>query len=695
MVRVSEAQVTATLPAPAAAPPARIPRSQAPAPAHRRRRPPPGPSWWRRARPATALAARHLGVILLFALPAVVLWWHAWDGHLASTLTCPCGDPGQQVWFVAWPAYAVSHGVSPFFSHALNPPGGVNLLSSTSSPLMGVLMIPVTWALGPVAATTVALTLAPALSAWGCWLACRRFTRWAGAPWVAGFIFGYCPFIVSNLATGHVQLSLLVVPPLALLVAYELLVVQRGDPWRWGGLLGVLLAAQFFISTEILTLMAVVGVVGLVVWAALTWRSLAATAGYAARGAVAAAGVSGLLLALPAWFALDGPSAVHGTPWPGIQVAGVRLFDLWNPGPFAKPEDLFVRIGGYEGLNGPPLTYVGWAVLALAAASVVVAFRRRFTRWLLVVIPVTLVMALGIFAWTSPTGFADLPWLPWQTLGRLPLLDRVAPQRFMALIDLLLAVLVALGLDAVWSNWLAVRHGNRRRLRRERRAVGVALLAVSAASLVPVWWTYQVPLFTERVSVPAWYGDAARRVPPGSVVLAYPFPLSSTSMSQAMVWQALDGMRFTLAGGYLKVPGAGGRPLALHHQGLADDTLGALSQTADGPLPSGTPAQIGALRDALRSWGVRYVVVADRGIAPVYTTDVLTAVVGRVPAVVDGAWVWDLQGHPAAGAPAAGAAALHHCVPQPQEGRAPPGPLPLTGPSCVAFWSHAPAVPGA
>ena len=54
-------------------------------------------------------------------------------------------------------------------------PYGANLLSNTSGTLVGVVLGPVTWLWGPVAATNVALTLAPALSAWGCWVAVRPF----------------------------------------------------------------------------------------------------------------------------------------------------------------------------------------------------------------------------------------------------------------------------------------------------------------------------------------------------------------------------------------------------------------------------------------------------------------------------------------------------------------------------------------
>ncbi len=98
----------------------------------------------------------HLVALAGFTVPAVALWWHVWSGHPSSTLTCGCGDPAQEVWFMAWPAWAIAHLHNVFFSGAVNVPDGANLLSNTSGTLVGVVLAPVTWLFGPVAATNVA-----------------------------------------------------------------------------------------------------------------------------------------------------------------------------------------------------------------------------------------------------------------------------------------------------------------------------------------------------------------------------------------------------------------------------------------------------------------------------------------------------------------------------------------------------------
>lgn len=648
-------------------------------PAHRGSRTPRPVARW------LGLVVRQLGVIAAFAVPGVVLWWHAWDGHLSSTLTCACGDPGQQVWFIAWPEYALAHGQNPFFSHLVYAPQGANLLSSTSSLFMGTLMIPVTALAGPVAATTVALTLAPALSAWGCWLACRRLTGWGPPAVLAGLLFGYSPFVVDNLALGHVQLTLLVVPPLALLVAYEVTVVQRGSPWKWGLGLGLLLAVQFMISTEVLVMLVLVGAAGAVLWAALSWRTVRAKLPFALRAGAGALLAGAVLTAYPAWYALDGPRHIVGSPWPGIQIYGIWLSDIVNPGPYAGPVNSLTQIGGYEGALGPPLSYLGLGVVLLAVASLIVAYRRRLTWLLFALSGLSVVLASGIVLWWTHSRALSVPWLPWQTLSKLPLLDRVGPQRFMIFADLFAALLIAVGLDALRARLRSGAPGRTPVRRLRAHLATAATVAAALVVLVPIWVTYQIPLQTERVGVPAWFTSAARRVPAGSVVLTYPFALSASGMAQPMVWQAEDGMHFELAGGYLKAPGPGGEPLGEGAPGSAVNTLASLSQQAVGPLPDGTPQQIGNLRQAVERWHVSYVVVTDTARAPLYAASLFTAVIGRAPAVSHDAWVWDLRQQPLrAVSPPLAAAALHACA-APTVGRAPAAePLPEARQQCVA-----------
>jgi hypothetical protein len=246
----------------------------------------------------------------------------------------------------------------------------------------------------------------------------------------------------------------------------------------------------------------------------------------------------------------------------------------------------------------------------------------------------------GAAIWLSP-GHADFEkWLPWQWLTNLPVLDDVESVHFVALADLAVAVTIAAGIGAVrsWRVWAQVP--------RALRLLGLLVLCGTVAVMAePVWSSYRAPLAVEKVRLPPWYATTARTVAPGAVIASYPFPASAAAESRPMVWQAADGMRFRLAGGYAKVPGRTGGVIGTGPRGSATWTLDALTLAYGraGARFQLTAAELSHLRVALRNWHASYIVVADTGAAPVEAAGVFTAVTGTVPLVSHRAWVWDLR----------------------------------------------------
>ena len=114
--------------------------------------------------------------------------------------------------------------------------------------------------------------------------------------------------------------------PLILTALDEILIRQRHSAVWSGVLLGLLVFGQFFLSTELLAITAVVAVVGVVVLAVgalLSDRSaLRRLAPHAAVGLAVGLGVGAALLAWPVWFALDGPAHLSGLVWPNVNVLG-------------------------------------------------------------------------------------------------------------------------------------------------------------------------------------------------------------------------------------------------------------------------------------------------------------------------------------------------------------------------------------
>jgi hypothetical protein len=235
------------------------------------------------------------------------------------------------------------------------------------------------------------------------------------------------------------------------------------------------------------------------------------------------------------------------------------------------------------------------------------------------------------------------------------------------------------GLDALFlRHW---RPGSWPASRRRAVTVG-ATVVVTALSLVPVFATFDVPLTVESVRIPSYFRHVAPTLPEHSVVLTIPFAVSGSA--EPMLWQAVGGMHFDLAGAALKTPGPGGGPVAQGAPGsarriLTDLTFGAV------PKPIGTPAEINEVRQALGAWRVDRVVIAGNSADPVYASGFLTMVIGVGPTTEHGALVWNLQHGNAPALPALGGS-LGLCELAADAPAARADPLSMS--HCVLFGAH-------
>ncbi len=129
------------------------------------RRPPPAsgpddPPGARPRRPWPFVAAA-----LAYAALSAVIWWHVLP-HPTTVTTCDCGDSALTLWVIKWPAYALSHGLNPFYSDKLLVPVGINMAPNSLG--LGVLAAPVTWLWGPVASLNLIDLVSPPCRRWPC-----------------------------------------------------------------------------------------------------------------------------------------------------------------------------------------------------------------------------------------------------------------------------------------------------------------------------------------------------------------------------------------------------------------------------------------------------------------------------------------------------------------------------------------------
>lgn len=608
---------------------------------------------------------------LLYLVLALVLWWQVWTTHPTTTTTCGCGDAARFLWFFEWPAFALTHGHNVLYSQWLFHPTGINLLNDTSVIALGIVLAPVTLAFGPVASMNVALTLAPVLSSLAMFVAVRRWVRWQPAALVGGLVYGFSPFLVTELAFNQLNIAFLAVPPLMVVALDELLVRQRRSPYGIGAAMAVLVTVQFFVSTEVLViagLFTAVAVALMVVFVGIRCpQELGPRLGHALKGSATAVGGAAVLLAYPVWFLLRGPAHLTGPIWSNGTLShyGNTMTSFFTTGGLAQIRSQSLRFGGYQGPLLPGLGYLGVGVVVVAVAGLLVW---RHDRRLL------LFGGVGIVAAVLSLGPGHGHWVPWQVVEKVPWVGDVVEIRLTAVIALCAAVMVAVVIDRV-RTWVSER---RSALPVPADLVAAAVMVVALAPTV-VALAPNVPLTTRPVQLPRWYAEVGATLPSGNVVLAYPAPFSGLQSSQA--WQAVNRMRWAQAGG----GGPEGQPQRAGSARAGFEVLFGASLALGAP-PAPTSANLAAVRHALVAWGVTIIVVPvqedlpvyEQGRSSAYAVGLLTAAMGRPPTYRHSAWMWSSVGSTARDVPMT-VAAFDHCT----IGAVASGPSPSAVPGCI------------
>ena len=603
-------------------------------------------------RPRDGRTRRRIGFwsgVVVYGAVAAIAYLHVVpaNGHLL--FSGAGGDVAQETWFLKWTSFAVLHGHNPFYTTYVEYPRGANLAQNTTMPLLGVLATPVTWIAGPVGAANFLFWLAPTVSASSCFLVLRSYVGRSPAAFVGGLFYGFSPYMVGQ-AIGHLNLLFVPLPPLIFWILDRLLVRRTGDPRRWGAALGLAAAAQFLISPEILLGIAIVAAIGLCVLALARPSEARRAARSAWRGIAIAAGTCALFVGYPAFLFLFGPNRYTGSahgPYPfPADVLSLVVPDVNQslaPHALAAVGNRFIMGNVVE--NGG---YLGIPLLIVLVAITVRWWRIGLVRFSALLAVVTWVLSLGprLTVDTHTTWFP----LPFALLDRLPLFPSLVDARFALYTDFFVAVLIAVGTDQVLAGVRALRTRPRRSRAQPFVVAGFFTVVglVIVAFLVPPW-----PMRAFPVSDPAFFHtDAFRRIPPGGVVLTYPYPAGGND--DAMLWQAVDSMGFRLIGGNLLVPDATGAasfdPFPPGPAAVPAALVGAYLGVSPASLSPGVPAtppSTDEVRAFLLEFGVSTVIFRWAGAEPAAAHQLFVDALGPPSSTAGGVDVWfDVAANP-------------------------------------------------
>ncbi|MCX6509025.1 MAG: hypothetical protein NTY27_07575 [Actinobacteria bacterium] len=463
------------------------------------------------------------------------------------------GDTVQQVWFLAWPTHALRAGLNPLWSSSLDVPFGINLLSNTSMPLLGILCAPVTWLFGAIATYGLLLQLALGASATSAYFVARKLTMSQLSAFVVGLLYGFSSFFLAQ-GHAHLFLTFAPIPPIVFWLLWRI-VIQDGPVRKLAVSLGFLLVADFLISAERVVMMLFVAFIALVVAALFASSDQRRVAIVGLRQAflplVATAGILGVG---PVLISLFGPWSVRGNPhhWTTLHHG-----DLME---FVQPNIWFRPIGNWHStlhdqLLGASLERGFYVGIPLLLGVVYGAWRYRslvVTRIATVLFLVTGTLSLGSSFWINGHN-TKIP-TPFAWVAHVPLLSAVVPPRYMLFVILIVAFGAGALLDATVRNWGRLT-GTQRNVRR----VGAGLFV-----LLQLWCFVPASRFAAHpVQISPWYHSDEFRtvVKPGSNVLFFPYP--NPFFNHAMLIQADTEMRFDITGGQTIIGDGHG-----HNQGI-------------------------------------------------------------------------------------------------------------------------------
>jgi hypothetical protein len=323
--------------------------------------------------------ARELAVLVAFLAAGVAATWPL-PTYITGRLPLS-RDVSIYVWNLWWVAHQIIHLHDPWSTTYLAAPVGLQLGYHTLTPLLGVVMAPVTLAFGPSAAYNLLNILLPGLACYAMYRAARLWLPTRAGAIAAGAFFGLSAML-SYQVWYHLNISYgAALLPVTLEAAVRL---RRNPAIGQAVILGAVLGASALVNQETAVMTLILAVLALIPWlAASRVRATLLTR----LKAVAVAGVATIIVASPQLLAMysesrAGPTAPASTLGYSHWVTNVP--SLFAPSPRLANYGLTASLGHvYTSPTHLETMNTFGFVLSVLAVLGLIASRRRLSAWLL------------------------------------------------------------------------------------------------------------------------------------------------------------------------------------------------------------------------------------------------------------------------------------------------------------------------
>jgi hypothetical protein len=539
-------------------------------------------------------------LLVLLAGGVAVTWPRA--AYLVDGKVPLDSDQSQYVWNFWWVAKQVSHLGNPWFTNYLAAPVGVRLGYDTLSPLLGIVMTPVTMAFGATASYNFVTIVTPGLAAYAMYRLARLWLPSRTGAIAAGAFYGF-----SSMLTSQVWLHLhtafgCIFLPLTLEAAIRL---RRRPGVARGIVLGVVAGCALLVDQELAVMAIVLAVLALLPW-------LIRQREPRAFWASAVAAVSAVVVASPQIYAVKKAGGKGG---PSTNLYGsyvhyaARLPSLFSPSPHLSRYGLTGLASIYsthmsvlrQASHANELAATFGVVLTLTAlAGLIAGWRRRGTGrlgllWLgssLLALGPTFVVLRHTYAPLATTwhGIRVSLLMPYSWMIRLPVLSSFREADRLAIFGLVAAALLA-GAAVDWLRW------NGR----------LVIVVVAVLGALEAGWSGIAYARTVPASLPAVDGPIAADHS-GSVVVDVPFVISGPVKYGFQPGAPQYALNLATQDGHPRAMSyASGVPMRTIDGIEAHPFYSGLADAENGTAV--TPAHLAAARQDLRTLHIGWVVI--------------------------------------------------------------------------------------
>ncbi|MGZ3638039.1 MAG: hypothetical protein ACXVCX_09420 [Ktedonobacterales bacterium] len=462
-----------------------------------------------------------IALLIYLAIALGYFWWPIHNSFDSMAINFGMPDLGQNLWYLKWWPYAVSHGLNPFITFKMWQASGYNLAWQTSLPGLSLLALPITATAGVVVAYNSWIILSFTLTAWATFILCYHLSQQIWASLVGGYLFGFSGFM---LVQGTAHLHLIVLFPIPVAVYLHVLRYQGRISRKLFWILTPLpLLLLFLVSVEEFALVAIFAYLALALYFVLDAEQRRHTLKLALE-TTAAFLITALILTPYLYYML-------------IEYRKGIVHDLHNYSGdalgFVIPTQIFLPLYKYfsafplaGGNQGERDTYIGLPLAVLMIVFAVKRWDKPSGKVLTLLALISVAFTLGPDVYIAK--IKTIP-SPLRTVFRLPLLEKTLPVRYALLVDFIGALMA--------TTWLAT---NVRRLV-FKLALGLALTLV----LIP---NLQVGIYFTPVMIPTFFSTTMYQqyIKPNDTVLILPLGFYRTDL----LWQQAADYSFNLSSGY-------------------------------------------------------------------------------------------------------------------------------------------------